>query len=110
MELRIAQSLLRERIQRRHIDAPAEGARRTEADVIEQDYDNVWSTLGWPEWLDRRELCIARIQRSFAGIHVLRVWYRQLSAIDLLRGRGNHPRGDPQGQCNSKNQNQFRYL
>ncbi len=104
MELRVTQPFLRERIERGHVDAPAEGARRAEAYIIEQNHDYVGRTFGRPEQLDGRKLRIASVQRNLARIFVLRVWYRQLSTIDLLCGRGNDLRGDPHAQCGSKNQ------
>src|SRR5712692_1079540 len=94
--LGIAQAFLRERIQRLHVNAAAESAGRTETDIIEQNHDDVGRTLGWPEWLDRRKLRIARVQRNLAKIFVLRIWNRQLSAIDLLSVGGKHPRDDAQ--------------
>ena len=44
---------------------------------------------------------------TLPGILVLRIRNRQLSAIDLLRGRRSDPRAQQQAQCGSKNQNNF---
>src|SRR5579863_383965 len=101
VELCVTQPLLRECVHCRHIYTAAEGARRTETDIIEQNYDYVGRTLGRPEWLDRRELGVARIKRNFAGIFVLRIRNWQLCAIDLLSISGNDPRADHQAQCGS---------
>ena len=104
MKLGVPQPSLRERIKRGHVNAAAEGAGRTEADIIEQDYDYVGCAIGRSEKLERREFRVARVDRNFARIPILRVWYRQLSAIDLLRERGSHRSRDPQAEYGSKSQ------
>src|SRR4029077_8446454 len=92
VKLRVPEPAFRERIQRGHLDAAAERARRAEADIVEQNYDHVGRTFRRPEWLDRWKLCVARVQWDLSGILVLSIRYRQLSAIDLLRGRRNYGR------------------
>ena len=46
VELRVAQPVLGQLVQRRRVAGPAEGARRAEADVIEEDDDDIGSPLG----------------------------------------------------------------
>ena len=99
-----------QRIQCRHVDAAAKGTGCAEADIVEQDHYNIGRARGRPEFLDRRKFCVPRIERNFTRILVLRIRYRQLRTIDLLRGRRSDPRAQQQAECGSKNQKQPPHL
>ena len=68
----------------RCLAGPAKGAGRAEADVVDQDNQDVGSTLGWAQSLDRRELRgrILRIEGDQAFF--ARVRHRQMRPMLLV--------------------------
>ena len=85
VEIVETQAAGRQLVQSRHLDRAAEGARLAEADVVQQDYDDVRRALGRLHVETRGRTHIARAQlRDDRG---LRLGDRQDRPVDLLRDR-----------------------
>ena len=54
VEAVVLQAVRGEHLEVRRLARTAEGARRAETDVIDQDDKHIGRALGWPQFLDRR--------------------------------------------------------
>ena len=75
----------------RRVDRAAEGARRGEADVVEEHDQHVGRALGRPQRLDRRELRVRILGVVRGHADVLRIRDRKNRSLNLVAGTHRVP-------------------
>jgi hypothetical protein len=82
MKIVVDQPVLREALQRRHINHSAEGLGSAEAEVVEQDHDHVGRTLRHLNLEQRRCRGLANVELRDRRVF----WFRQRQRRTVDRG------------------------
>jgi hypothetical protein len=88
MKAVVFESIFGEPLGGRRLDHAAKSARRSKADVVKEEDQDIWSALRRPQWFDRREfrVRIFRVVRGEADILSVRNWQNlTLDRADWVR-------------------------